>query len=124
MPLTQDAIEESDALIALLQERPSHRAVVCIERDDGGLEYDVFVAEFDNGDPASARCGRRIAIVNETGSARRLLDRAQDADTRGDTATWSDLPVRYGPYCSTWVLPEHPKAPSRPGEAPADADEV
>jgi hypothetical protein len=44
-----------------------------------------------------------------------LLDRALDADRAGNMAEWAALPVQYGPYCSTWVLHEHPRASSTPG---------
>jgi hypothetical protein len=74
---------------------------------------DVTVCECVDGDPA--RPARAIAWLDDTGSARELLDKAYEADVSSDANAWAALPLRYGPYCSTWVLPEHPKAPVGPG---------
>ncbi len=90
-------------LLLLLRESLSTRAVAY-------LGNDLAVCDCANGEPAHP-----IAWINETGSARELLDKAYDADLAGDASEWAALPLRYGPYCSTWVLSEHPKAPTKPG---------
>jgi hypothetical protein len=66
-------------------------------------------------DPAHTHLADVIAIIGQNSPAAALLDRAVDADCKGETAAWLALPLRYGPYCSTWVLPEHPLAPKKPG---------
>src|SRR4051812_6136924 len=94
-------------LLALLREAPAVRAVAYPDNKNPA------VCECRDGDPG--RPHRVLARVSDTGSARKLLTHCQDADIEGDVAAWAALPLRYGPYCSTWVLPEHPRAPSKPG---------
>jgi hypothetical protein len=53
--------------------------------------------------------------IDKTGPAYELLDKAYDADLACDASAWAALPLRYGPYCSTWVLSEHPHATTKPG---------
>jgi hypothetical protein len=99
-------IRDGGELLILLQESPLTRAVAYVEGN-------LAVCDCSDGDPA--RSTRPIAWVDDTGSARELLGKAYDADLAGDATAWAALPLRYGPYCSTWVLSEHPKAPAKPG---------
>jgi hypothetical protein len=96
-------IHEVAELLFLLRDGLSNRAVAYVG-------HDLAVCECADGTPP-----RPIAWIGDTGSARELLNKAYDADFAGDTSVWVALPLRYGPYCSTWVLSEHPKAPTKPG---------
>jgi hypothetical protein len=70
-------------------------------------------------DPASSdfRSGQ-LAELGKNGRRCQELaangPKAYDADVAGDASAWAALPLRYGPYCSTWVLLEHPQAPAKP----------
>lgn len=99
-------IREAGDLLILLRERASMRAVAYI----GDA---IAVCDCEDGDPA--RPIRPIAWIDDTGLARDLLNKAYDADVARDASAWGVLPLRYGPYCSTWVLSEHPKACTKPG---------
>lgn len=96
-------IRDVGELLVLLRDSLPARAVAYV----GG---DLAVCDCANGNSA-----RPIAWIDDTGSARELLNKAYDADLAGDASAWAALPLRYGPYCSTWVLSEHPKAPTKPG---------
>ncbi len=76
-------------LLILLRDNQPARAVAYI--GDG-----LAVCDCANGNPA-----RPIAWIDDTGSARELLNKAYDADLAGDASAWAALPLRYGPYCST-----------------------
>jgi hypothetical protein len=99
-------IHDVGELIALLRERVAMRAVAYVGDD-------LAVCECVDGDPAQS--ARTIAWIDDSGSARDLLNKSYDADVSSDASVWATLPLRYGPYCSTWVLSEHPKAPVKPG---------
>lgn len=103
---TTEITDEAE-LLTLLREGPTLRAV-CYPDDESPA-----VCECKNGNPAAP--SRVVAWIADKGSASDLLSRAQDADCAEDAAAWQSLPLRYGPFCSTWVLPEHPAAPSKPG---------
>jgi hypothetical protein len=90
-------------LLTLLRDNLPARAVAYVGDD-------LAVCDCANGNPACP-----VAWIDDTGSARELLNKAYDADLAGDASAWAALPLRYGPYCSTWVLSEHPKAPTKPG---------
>ena len=96
-------IHDVGELLVLLRDSLPTRVVAYVG-------HDLAVCDCANGCPA-----RPIAWIDDTGSARKLLNKAYDADFAGDTSVWAALPLRYGPYCSTWVLSEHPKAPTKPG---------
>ena len=96
-------IHDVGEMLVLLRDSPPTRAVAYVG-------HDLAVCDCTNGNPA-----RPIAWIDDTGSARELLNKAYDADLAGDTSVWAALPLRYGPYCSTWVLSEHPDAPTKPG---------
>jgi hypothetical protein len=96
-------IHDVGELLVLLRDSVPTRAVAYVG-------HDLAVCDCANGYPA-----RPITWIDDTGSARELLNKAYDADFAGDTSVWAALPLRYGPYCSTWVLSEHPKAPTKPG---------
>ena len=95
-----------DELLGLLRENPSRRAVAYVGNS---------VAVCDCADSNPSRPTRPIARIDDTGPARELLNRAYDLDVSGDASGWAALPLRYGPDCSTWVLSEHPQAPTKPG---------
>lgn len=102
-----------EQLIAALRHVPQRRAVSCIETATGHGDYpdDPYpaVLEYPSDDPRGE--ARFIAWVVDDSEARKLLDLAYDADCRCDHEKWAELPLRHGPYCGTWVLPEHPKSP-------------
>jgi|SRR6516164_896412 hypothetical protein len=93
-------------LLVLLRESPLTRAVAYVEGN-------LAVCDCANGDPGKPT--RPLAWIDDTGPARELLNKAYDADVARDASAWAALPLRYGPYCSTWVLSEHPKAATKPG---------
>jgi hypothetical protein len=93
-------------LLVLLRERLDMRAVSYIEGD-------LAVCDCADGNPG--RPTRAVAWIDEAGPARELLNKAYDADVARDVSAWAALPLRYGPYCSTWVLSEHPQATTKPG---------
>jgi hypothetical protein len=99
-------IRDAGELLAVLRGSAPTRAVTYINGK---------VAVCDCADGAPARPTRPIAWVDDIGSARELLNKAYKADVAGNESAWAALPLRYGPYCSTWVLPRHPKAPAKPG---------
>ena len=99
-------ISNATELLVLLREKLPIRAVAYVRGD-------IAVCDCANGDPA--RPTGPIAWIDDTGSARELLNKAYDAAIAGDIAAWAALPLRYGPYCSTWVLSEHPQTPTKPG---------
>ena len=88
-------IRDISQLLALLRESLPTRAVSYMRNDLG-------VCDSAEGDPAHPT--RMIALIEDTGTARELLTKACDADLGGDASAWAALPLRYGPYCSTWVL--------------------
>ena len=68
-------------------------------------------------DPKTGKRAKTLAYVDESGSAFTLLMNAMDVDRPEMAEAWSALPIRYGPYCSHWVLADSPFAKARPGEA-------
>jgi hypothetical protein len=54
---------------------------------------------------------RRVAFVAEGSPVGELLARAADADSRPDSGTCFELPVRNGPQPNMWVLADAPYAP-------------
>jgi hypothetical protein len=102
IPIIRDVSE----LLGLLRERLHTRAVSYIKDD-------LAVCDCADGNPG--RPTRPIAWIDETGTARELLNKAYDADVACNASAWAALPLRYGPYCSTWVLSEHPQAATKPG---------
>ena len=99
-------IRDIGELLVLLRESLLTRAVAYIDDD-------LAVCDCADGDPG--RPTRPIAWIDDTGPARELLNKAYDADVDRDASTWAALPLRYGPYCSTWVLSEHPQAATKRG---------
>lgn len=77
------------------------------------IDDDLAVCDCADGNPG--RPTRLIAWIDETGPARELLNKAYEADVARDASSWAALLLRYGPYCSTWVLSEHPQAATKPG---------
>jgi hypothetical protein len=99
-------IHQVGELLGLLREGLLTRAVAYIGDN---------LAVCDCADANSGRPTRPIAWIDETGPARELLNKAYDADVDNDAAAWAALSLRYGPFCSTWLLSEHPQAPTKPG---------
>lgn len=99
-------IRDVRELLVLLRESLPTRVVAYVK--DGLAVCDC--AQGDAGRPT-----RPIAWIDDTGAARVLLNKAYDADLARDMSAWTALPVRYGPYCSTWVVSEHPQAATKPG---------
>ena len=99
-------IRDIGELLVLLREDPLTRAVAYINDD-------LAVCDCADGDPG--RPIRPITWIDDTGPARELLNKAYDADLTRDASAFAALPLRYGPYCSTWVLSEHPRAATQPG---------
>lgn len=127
-------VGDSKSMLAILRKDPAYRVICHLE--DGRAIYSC--ADGNPGKPT-----RILARITNNGSASALLDKAYELDNasgddgwgpdespeyvqeqmrdRQDALTlWRDLPVRYGPYCSSWVLAEHPLAPSSPGVSEAD----
>jgi len=106
-------ITEVDDLLAQLRANPTHRAVSYCLDDEADIGESPALVEFKNIDPAGP--GRFIAWIEPDSPASKLLDDAYTADIEVDAEAFAHLPLRYGPYCSTWVLPDHPMAPEKPG---------
>ena len=102
-PNTPTITEVAD-LLAQLRANPTRRAVTTdIPTEDG--EFSPALVEFQTTDPYLP--GRVIAWVKPGSAAHKLLDDAEDADIHLDADAFAKLPLRYGPYALTWVLPEH-----------------
>jgi len=87
-------------LLALLREDPASRVVE--EGHDATWVRDT-----------TARPWRAVARVEDGSPAAELLQRAYDADVRGEDP--AALPLRYGPWCSTFSLAS-PDQPPRNGD--------
>jgi hypothetical protein len=103
-------ISTSEALIAALKRDPAKSAVLYTQRPDGTFAHAVMICEAD-----SAERWTLVNYIVESSEACQLLDLAYDAGGdgkpgRADENLWSSLPIRYGPWCSSWTLPEHPEA--------------
>jgi hypothetical protein len=99
-------ITDAEELLALLRENPARRAVELRHDEDRPA-----VREY-KGDGFKRGCF--LAMIEEDGTANELLYRAYNASFDGEAETWARLPLRYGPFCGTWVLPEHPEALQKP----------
>jgi len=110
-PLQVESVTETADMLALLREAPRRRVVSYLVLPDGF--EGPCVCEF----PGDALQGnaRVVAIIGEGGTARPVLDQAYEADLAKDGPAWEALPLRYGPHCSMWVLPDHPETPTVPG---------
>lgn len=99
-------IDDAATLLALLREAPTTRVVRYV-RDE-----DLAICESEDGDPLPGKSRGVVAWIEDGGTAQVLLNAALDADVAKDCdrQAWSELPLRHGPYCSTWVLPENPYA--------------
>jgi len=106
---TSGIITDAEEMLSLLRADSVNRAVAYVRNADG--DYERALVEVNS----SCLPKRWLAWLPDEGTAHDLLRAAYDADCNADSAAWAALPLRYGPYCSTWVLPEHPRAPSRPG---------
>ena len=96
-------IATADALLATL--RQHDRAMVEFVNDLVVEIGDVRVVTKPLDGPP-----RFIArLVEGDGTARKLLNDVYEAEMAdADEATLAGLPLRYGPYCSTYVLPDSP----------------
>jgi len=105
-------VSTADALVALLQADPNRRLVEVLTLDDEDAAR-AYVLTVDDAGEASP-----FACIAAGSTAQALLDEAYEADLPGAEAPahWASLPLRYGPFCSTWVLATHPLAPRAPAE--------
>ena len=107
---TMHDLHTIDELLACLREAPHLRIV---GYDDHDARVVIEGGEDDNGEVVYYFGGRKIIVRIAKGSAAdALLDDAYNAAAPDatDAALWASLPVRYGPGCSEWCLPEHPEA--------------
>ena len=107
-------ITEVDDLLAQLRANPHCRAVSYCRDDEAEYGESPALVEFTTTSPTWP--GRVIAWIEPASAAAKLLDQAHDVDVAADNDAFAKLPLRYGPYCSTWVLPEHPLASQKAGE--------
>ena len=107
--MPKPVIADADTLLSLLREAPASR-VVRFVRDE-----DPAICECEDGDPLPSKSRGVVAWIEQEGSAWALLNATLDAAVAGELSTWEFLPLRYGPYCSTWTMPENPHAPKTPG---------
>lgn len=110
-PLQVQTVTETAEMLALLREAPRRRVVSYLVLPDGF--EGPCVCEF----PGETLQGnaRVVAVIKEGGTACPILDQAYEADLAKNRLAWDALPVRYGPHCSMWVLPDHAEAPAGPG---------
>ncbi len=103
-------ITEAADMLTMLRADPVGRAISSLEVDGPEISRPAVVTVSPN-----CKALAVLAWIKPGSEAGLLLDTAYTADISADAATWAGLPVRYGPHCSMWVLPEHPKAPTRAG---------
>ena len=111
MTTTPRQITRRSELLALLRESPSTRLVSDIYDDDNGGERVRYVSDsagMDNG--ASI-----IAEITPGSAADQLCTAIMQADTMTDAEAWAKLPLRYQVFGSSYLLPDHPNAPTAPG---------
>ncbi len=102
-------IRDENQLLDALRENPTRRAVVLRfhSRRKGDLRA---LVEFSTGDPRGD--GRLLAWIMPGSVANLLLNFARLADEAAAADAWASLPLRHGPYDQTFVLPDHPLAPT------------
>ncbi len=108
-------IRDEKQLLDALRENPTRRAVAARSHSKRHGAC-LAVTEFADAEPSGS--GRVIAWIKPGSAAHVLLKCARLADEAADAVTWASLPVRYGPYgsnCVTWLLPDHPRAPTVAG---------
>ena len=106
-------ITEVDDLLGQLRANPQCRAVTYCRDEEAEHGESPALVEFKTTSPTGP--GRFIAWIEPDSAAEKLLHQAHDVDVAADNDAFAKLPLRYGPYCSTWVLPEHPRAPQKAG---------
>lgn len=125
IPDTIPVLHSVAELLALLQQAPAAYVVCSLSPIDIAFEGRIAYAEagicagvFDQPRVSALYPEDYAAFVASGSEAASLLDAAWHADgngsTPGDADQWAALPLRYGPWCSCWVLANHPEAPSRP----------
>ena len=105
-------ISSAAELLAILGENRTRRAVGDARKSSDG---DLYPAAIEYPTDAPRGVGRFLGWIKAGSEAGMLLDAAYRADVGYDPPAWAALPLRYGPYCSTWVLPSHPKASAKCG---------
>jgi hypothetical protein len=101
-------ISDAEELVHCLADAPDRRIVEL--QTTGDVSIYAVVIEVDNFDP------KIIATVVADTPASALLEQATTvagfgADpSRADRTAWRTLPVRCGPWPSTWTHPQHPEA--------------
>ncbi len=106
---TPGTITDAEEMLSLLRDDPGNRAVAYVRNGDD--DYERALVEVNS----SCLPKRWLAWLSDEGTAHDLLEAAYDADCKADSAAWAALPLRYGPYCSTWVLAESPHAKKKAG---------
>ncbi len=106
--MARAVISTEAELMAALRGEPMRRAVVAVEAS-GFSDYKLCVFEFDDGDPyrCAGHVGRFLYEIAEGSEAAGLLSLVQELSGEGGAKC---LPLCCGPFCSTWVLREHPLA--------------
>ena len=102
---TPTITQEAD-MLALMREAPTRRYLRILETEPV-WPWPRVIFETDEGE---VHGGERIASIGAGTPAEALLDRAHDTSSEDQPAEWATLPIRSGPYCGCWVLPDHPQA--------------
>jgi len=100
--------DENQLLDALRTNAP--RRAVAVRSHSKRYGTCLAVTEFADAEPSGS--GRVIAWIKPGSAAHVLLKWARLADEAADAVTWASLPLRHGPHSQTFVLPDHPRAPT------------
>ncbi len=106
-------IRDENHLLDALRENPTRRAVAARRRDTKRREVCFAVVEFPTSEPRGD--GESLAWIKPGSEASALLNRVHVADMAADADEFARLPLRHGPYYGTYVLPDHPHAPTEAG---------
>jgi hypothetical protein len=111
MTTTPRQITRRSELLAMLRESPSTRRACDIYAEDGSSERVRYVLDSAGMD----RGALRIAEIAPGSAADQLCTAIMQADAMTDRDAWARLPLRYQVFGSSYLLPEHPDAPTAPG---------
>lgn len=112
-------IHTREELLASLRENPMRRIVMYVEHEPAVVQYPRMFRECE-----SPGFWKFVAVIADGSDASALLDEIYGVEGCGakalpDEQTAAKLPLRYGPCCSEYCLPEHLKEWSR---AASDSD--
>jgi hypothetical protein len=112
-------ITEPEAMLRLLREAPTRRLVAYLDLEHGFYVLCQHEAEAEAWSYREAELAP-LAVIPRDSQAAAMLDRAYDYDTdpKGEAP-----PIRYGPWCSHWVLPEYLAARGQDDDAQDEDDE-